>query len=206
MSPQLHPNGFRISDRPVAASFAHPYSFQPLPEYSIRDDACLWSSMSLGGVEGMWVRYWDEASTAVVLEFKVEEPVKPTIAAPVIKEKKEKKKKGSSLVLFTRQFPGTEYLASDPAAQSTSGPSALPVSDKPVTLSFKGGFSMNKPGQPGASKKAVPLSQAFSMDEAGEGDADPTTSDATATEDPKGLSGCWETNACASWLTVYRLV
>ena len=64
--------------------------------------------MSLGGVEGMWVRYWDEASTAVVLEFKVEEPVKPTIAAPVIKEKKEKKKKGSSLVLFTRQYPGTE--------------------------------------------------------------------------------------------------
>ena len=31
---------------------------------------------------------------------------------------------------------------------------------------------MNKPGQPGASKKAVPLSQAFSMDEAGDGDAD----------------------------------
>ena len=42
----------------------------------------------------MWVRYWDEASTAAVLEFKVEESVKPTTVAPVVKEKKEKKKKG----------------------------------------------------------------------------------------------------------------
>ena len=94
MSPQLHPNGFRISDRPVAASFAHPYSFQPLPDYSLRDDACVMSTLSLGGMEGIWVRYWDEASTAAILEFKVEEPAQPVQAAPVPKEKKEKKKKG----------------------------------------------------------------------------------------------------------------
>ena len=48
----------------------------------------------MGGVEGVWVRYWDEASTAAVLEFTVEEPTQPT-SAPVVKEKKEKKAKDS---------------------------------------------------------------------------------------------------------------
>lgn len=48
------------------------------------------SSTSLGGVEGTWMRYWDEASTAAVLEFEVEEPVQST-PTPA-KEKKEKKK------------------------------------------------------------------------------------------------------------------
>lgn len=91
MSPQIHPSGFRISDRPVAASFAHPYSFQPVTDFLSRDDACLASSPSLGGAEGAWVRYWDENSTVAVLEFKVEEPAQP---APPTREKKEKKRKG----------------------------------------------------------------------------------------------------------------
>lgn len=89
MSPQLHPSGFRISDRPVAASFAHPYSFQPVTDFLSRDEACLTSTLSLGGVEGTWVRYWDESSTVAVLEFKVDEPAHP-ITQP--KDKKEKKK------------------------------------------------------------------------------------------------------------------
>jgi RNA-binding protein 5/10 len=89
MSPQIHPSGFRISERPVAASFAHPYSFQPATEFVHRDEACLVSSLSLGGVEGTWVRYWDEASTVAVLEFEAEAPVH-TSAPP--REKKEKKK------------------------------------------------------------------------------------------------------------------
>ena len=93
MSPQLHPNGFRISDRPVAASFAHPYSFQPIADYSLRDEACFLSSSTLGGVEGVWVRYWDEGSTAAVLEFAVEEQVQSISATAAPKEKKEKKKK-----------------------------------------------------------------------------------------------------------------
>ncbi|KAI8998970.1 hypothetical protein BD414DRAFT_139782 [Trametes punicea] len=170
MSPQLHPNGFRISDRPVAASFAHPYSFQPLPDYSLRDEACILSSSSLGGTEGVWLRYWDEASTAAVLEFKVEEPVKPAEPVPVVKEKKEKKKKDTS--------------AQGPAIEA----SALPVTDKPVTLSFKGGLSINKPGQSGVSstsKKPAPLPQAFSMDDGAEGEADSTITETTTTEDPK---------------------
>ncbi|KAI0648214.1 hypothetical protein C8Q79DRAFT_999635 [Trametes meyenii] len=170
MSPQLHPNGFRISDRPVAASFAHPYSFQPLPDYSLRDEATLASSTSLGGAEGMWVKYWDEGSTAAVLEFKVEEPVQATEPTPAVKEKKEKKKKDANA-------QGAKVEAS-----------ALPVSDKPVTLNFKGGFSMAKPGQAGpsnASKKPVPISAAFSMDDGAEGEGDAAANETTATEDPK---------------------
>ncbi|OSD02722.1 hypothetical protein PYCCODRAFT_1477382 [Trametes coccinea BRFM310] len=169
MSPQLHPNGFRISDRPVAASFAHPYSFQPLPDYSLRDEACLMSSPSLGGTEGVWVRYWDEASTAAVLEFKVEEPVKPTETAPATKEKKEKKKKDAGAI-------GNKVEAS-----------VLPVSDKPVTLSFKGGLSIGKPGQSSGSsaKKPVPLAQAFSMDDGAEGEEDAAAAEMTTAEDPK---------------------
>ncbi|PPQ66853.1 hypothetical protein CVT26_009632 [Gymnopilus dilepis] len=118
MSPQLHPSGFRISDRPVAASFAHPYSFQPVTDFLSRDEACLASTLSLGGVEGTWVRYWDESSTVAVLEFKVEEPVQQSLPS---KDKKEKKK------------------VKDHTAAQPTVPSALPVSDKPVTLNFSKG-------------------------------------------------------------------
>jgi len=92
MSAQIHPSGFRISDRPVAASFAHPYSFQPVTDFLQRDEACLMSTMALGGVEGQWVRYWDESSTVAVLEFKVDEPAPSVTSSAHNKEKKEKKK------------------------------------------------------------------------------------------------------------------
>ncbi|EAU88125.2 hypothetical protein CC1G_03797 [Coprinopsis cinerea okayama7 len=118
MSAQLHPNGFRISDKPVAASFAHSYSFQPVTDFLQRDEACLQSTMSLGGVEGQWVRYWDETSTVAVLEFKVEEPAK---ASAPSKEKKEKRKKDDS------------------KANAIPTASILPLTDKPVTLSLNKG-------------------------------------------------------------------
>ncbi|KAH8102847.1 hypothetical protein BXZ70DRAFT_926798 [Cristinia sonorae] len=147
MSAQIHPNGFRISDRPVAASFAHPYSFQPLPDYSLRDDACIMSSLSMGGVEGVWVRYWDEASTIAMLEFKVEEPVQP---APAVKEKKEKRKAKGDLD------------EAKPVEAST-----LPVSDKPVTLNFKGGFGQKLgvaiASTSGPIKKPITVPTAFSL-------------------------------------------
>ena len=91
MSPQIHPNGFRISDRPVAASFAHPESFQPISDFALKDEACMTSSVALGGMEGQWVRYWDEGSTAAILEFEVAEPVQQVSAAPA-KDKKEKRR------------------------------------------------------------------------------------------------------------------
>lgn len=93
MSPQIHPSGFRISDKPVAASFAHPDSFQPIADIMLRDEASIPSSVALGGVDGTWVRYWDEASTIAVLEFKDAQSVQPA-AAMTANTKKEKKKKG----------------------------------------------------------------------------------------------------------------
>jgi len=105
MSTQIHPTGFRISDRPVAASFAHPYSFQPVTDFLKRDDACLVGTPALGGVDGGWVRYWDETSTVGVLEFKVDEPVHSTPGSVPSKEKKEKKKpKGEQLYIGSRSL------------------------------------------------------------------------------------------------------
>jgi len=139
MSPQIHPNGFRISDRPVATSFAHPYSFQPISDPIMRDEACLPSSMTLGGVEDQWVRYWDEGATTAKLEYEAEVPTQQP--APT-KEKEKKKKKGpvpSHGIVYTSDFV---VLVADVAPAAPAEASTLPVSDKPVTLSFKGG---NKP-------------------------------------------------------------
>ncbi|KAJ7632364.1 hypothetical protein FB45DRAFT_912257 [Roridomyces roridus] len=149
MSPKIHPSGFRISDRPVATSFAHPYSFQPLENVMIRDEACIPSSVSLGGEEGTLVRYWDEGSTIAQLEFQVEQLVQPSVVQT--KDKKEKKK----------------VKGPEPALRDTpAAPSALPVSDKPVTLSFNKGLGRAGP----VPAKAVSL--AFSMDD---GSADSPT-------------------------------
>ncbi|KAF9562135.1 hypothetical protein CPC08DRAFT_742238 [Agrocybe pediades] len=140
MSAQLHPAGFRISDRPVAASFAHPYSFQPVTDFLSRDEACLASTTSLGGAEGSWVRYWDETSTAAVLEFKVEDPVHESSHS---KEKKEKKKNKETQ-----------------AKSSVAAPSTLPITDKPLTLSFSKGLA--KPITVSATKQ-TPVG--FSLDD-----------------------------------------
>lgn len=103
MSPQIHPSGFRISDKPVAASFAHPYSFQPVSDYMLRDETAIPSSLNLGGVENTFVKYWDESTTVAVLEFQVDESATteaPAAPAGGAKEKEKKKKpKGGSTVL-----------------------------------------------------------------------------------------------------------
>ena len=98
MSPQLHPNGFRISDRPIAVSFAHPYSFQPISDPLYQDETCVVSSMNLGGAEGTWVKYWDENSTVATIEYEVAEPQPAQEPQQQSKGKKEKKRaKGESL-------------------------------------------------------------------------------------------------------------
>ncbi|KAK0210530.1 hypothetical protein DFS33DRAFT_1370964 [Desarmillaria ectypa] len=141
MSPQIHPSGFRISDRPVAASFAHPDSFQPIDNVMLRDDACIPSSLVLGGVEGTWVRYWDDSSTLAMLEFQVAQPAP---AVQTVKERKEKKK-----------------------AKVQPAPSTLPVSDKPVTLSFSKG-----PAKAAASTVKKSVASAFASDDASDDQQD----------------------------------
>ncbi|KAJ7273454.1 hypothetical protein B0H12DRAFT_1176635 [Mycena haematopus] len=149
MSPQVHPSGFRISDRPVAASFAHPYSFQPIADLMIRDEACISSSLHLGGEEGTLVRYWDEGSTIAQLEFNVEQPIQQQEAAQ-IKEKKEKKKPKGDAELAARNVP--------------AAPSALPISTKPVTLNFNKGLGRAGP-------VPVKATLGFSLDDGASGDS-----------------------------------
>lgn len=141
MSAQIHPSGFRISDKPVAASFAHPYSFQPVTDFLQRDQSCLMSSVALGGSDGQWVRYCDEASTVAVLEFKVDPPAQASVPSIQAKEKKEKKKKRMlfiwlphcPLIFHSEEMDGLKPMQA----------SILPISDKPVTLSFSKGVKQS---------------------------------------------------------------
>ncbi|EJU05772.1 hypothetical protein DACRYDRAFT_75153 [Dacryopinax primogenitus] len=87
MMPQLHPNGFRISDKPIAVAFAHTMSFQPLPPGTPKDEYCISSSLAMGGQEGWWTKYWDEGAGIGEKKFEVKEDPKQS------KEDKEKKKK-----------------------------------------------------------------------------------------------------------------
>ncbi|EIW85284.1 hypothetical protein CONPUDRAFT_118030 [Coniophora puteana RWD-64-598 SS2] len=169
MSATIHPQGFRISDKPVAASFAHPYSFQPVTDYMLRDDTSITSSMSLGGVENTFVKYWDETATVAVLEFKVDEPVsKDSQQATSTKEKKEKKKKDDS----SNKLPQA---------------SVLPVSDKPVTLSFGKGLSVtSKPAGPTGPTKAPALG--FSAEDFEGSDADKSEEYASGKDDAKSTA------------------
>ena len=89
MSPQLHPTGFKISERPVAVSFAHPYSWQRVPDDVIKDEACIESTIAVGGVDGDWARYWDESSTLASLEFEVELPASRGLASRGDRKKKQ---------------------------------------------------------------------------------------------------------------------
>jgi RNA-binding protein 5/10 len=58
------------------------------------DEAAIPSSINLGGVEGAFVKYWDDSVMVAVLEFKVETPPQPQVQASTepTKEKKGKKK------------------------------------------------------------------------------------------------------------------
>ncbi|KAF8496702.1 hypothetical protein F5888DRAFT_1803888 [Russula emetica] len=181
MSPQIHPNGFRISDRPVATSFAHPYSFQPISDPIMRDEACLPSSMTLGAVEDQWVRYWDEGATIAKLEYEAEIPTQQP--APT-KEKEKKKKKGpvqSHGIVHISDFGA---LVADVASAAPAEASTLPVSDKPVTLSFKGSSKPTNLTSTPASSAPAASTLGFSMTE--EGDPDVVEGDrAASNEDPK---------------------
>ena len=70
ISPKLHPQGFRIANALIAASFAHPSSFQIDYEHPVMDSGCVSSSTSLGGADGFFARYWDENVVLVVMQVK----------------------------------------------------------------------------------------------------------------------------------------
>jgi RNA-binding protein 5/10 len=145
MSPQLHPAGFRINDKPIAASFAHPFSFQPL-ENGFRDDTCVASSNNLGGGEGFWMKYWDDGTSVAEMTFEVEEPEPGVI--DIVKPKKKKEQRGQYGCKQPLLHSVEHLKASNDQVSSFLGSvskgikaaeavaSALPVSNKPVTLSL----------------------------------------------------------------------
>lgn len=103
--------------------------------------------MTLGGVEDQWVRYWDEGAAIAKLEYEVEVPTQQPAPAKE-KEREKKKKKGLVLSHLPRDVIHASDIWSSVAEAVSAVPaeaSALPVSDKPVTLSFKGG---SKPANP----------------------------------------------------------
>jgi RNA-binding protein 5/10 len=189
MSLQIHPSGFRISDKPVAASFAHQYSFQQV-DHMLRDETAIPSSINLGGVEGAFVKYWDDSAMVAVLEFKVEAPPQPQVQASTgpTKEKKEKKKKGApaDCSFLSHQLTG-KYI--DDASNKPPAPSALPISDKPVTLSFNKGGPGSKPITSLSGPKApAQISLGFSAEDFAAEDDDAEA--ATSAEDNKGSFIC----------------
>ena len=92
MSPTLFPSGFRISDRPVAASFAHPHSFTMLGPGGYHDENSVDASSSIGGHEGGVAKYWDDNACVSELTFKVEEPATQQQSKKPKEKKKEKPK------------------------------------------------------------------------------------------------------------------
>ena len=89
MSRELHPEGFRISDRPIASSFANKASFTTLSPHELRDEASVLGSQAIGGTPGVFAKYWDETTIVNEKTFQYEEPNKKETS---IKEKKKKKK------------------------------------------------------------------------------------------------------------------
>jgi len=89
MSRELHPEGFRISDRPIASSFANKASFTTLSPHELRDEACVLGSQAIGGTPGVFAKYWDESTIVNEKSFQYEESNKKETS---VKEKKKKKK------------------------------------------------------------------------------------------------------------------
>jgi RNA-binding protein 5/10 len=93
MSPQIHPSGFRISNKPVVASFAYQYSFQQV-DHMLQDETAIPSSINLGGVEDAFVKYRDDSAMVAILEFKVEARPQPQVQASTGPTKENIRKNG----------------------------------------------------------------------------------------------------------------
>jgi RNA-binding protein 5/10 len=156
----------------------------------LRDETAIPSSINLGAVEGAFVKYWDDSAMVAVLEFKVEAPPQPQVEASTgpTKEKKEKKKKGApaDCSFLSHQLTGKSI---DDASNKPPAPSALPISGKPVTLSFnKGGPGSKQITSLSGPEAPAQTSLGFSAENfaAEDDDAEATTS----AEDNKGSFIC----------------
>ncbi|KAJ1310172.1 hypothetical protein OPQ81_006916 [Rhizoctonia solani] len=136
MSAELHPSGFRIGSRAIAASFAHPSSFQPLDNRP-PDEYSIVSTHAVGGSDVGWCSYWDQTAYAEVQEFQVDQETIADLtasAAPEPEKKKEKKKeKAKPSAQKLAESAGLTVL-SDLA--DAAAPSTMPQLSKPLSLSL----------------------------------------------------------------------
>jgi RNA-binding protein 5/10 len=185
MSPQIHLSGFRISDKPVAASFTHQYSLQQV-DHMLRDEIAIPLSINLGGVEGAFMKYWDDSAMVAVLEFKVDAPPQPQVQASTGLTKEKKKGVPADCSFLSHKLTG-KYI--DDASNMPPAPSALPISDKPVMLSFNKGGPGSKPITSLSGPKApVQIFLGFSTEDFAAEDDDAEA--ATSMEDNKGSFIC----------------
>ncbi|KAG8695919.1 hypothetical protein FRC09_008855 [Ceratobasidium sp. 395] len=161
MSPELHPSGFRIGSRAIAASFAHSSSFQPL-EHRPPDEYSLICTPAVGGTDSGWCSYWDQSAFVEAQEFQVDpETIADLTVTNTEGEKKKEKKKDKTKHLAQKlaESAGLTVL-SDP--KDTSAPSTMPLLSKPLSL------SLNKAATGGekATANIQPSSGVFGNDDA----------------------------------------
>ncbi|CAE6525450.1 unnamed protein product [Rhizoctonia solani] len=136
MSAELHPSGFRIGTRAIAASFAHPASFQPLDSRP-PDEYSLVCTSAVGGSDTGWCSYWDQTAFAEVQEFQVDQETIADLTTPVapeIEKKKEKKKdKTKHSAQKLAESAGLTVLSD---LGDAAAPSAMPQLSKPLSLSL----------------------------------------------------------------------
>ncbi|CEL52198.1 RNA-binding protein 5-A OS=Xenopus laevis GN=rbm5-a PE=2 SV=1 [Rhizoctonia solani AG-1 IB] len=185
MSAELHPSGFRIGSRAIAASFAHPSSFQPLDSRP-PDEYSLVCTPAVGGSETGWCSYWDQTAFAEAQEFQVDQETLAALtasAAPEAEKKKEKKKeKTKSSAQKLAESTGLTVISD---LGDASAPSTVPQLSKPLSLSLnktsesekKIVIGLQKPGNPGVF-----------------GDDDPPVSEDTGPDPSKPKVTVWKAN------------
>ncbi|ELU44516.1 G-patch domain-containing protein [Rhizoctonia solani AG-1 IA] len=143
MSAELHPSGFRIGSRAIAASFAHPSSFQPLDNRP-PDEYSLVCTQAVGGSETGWCSYWDQTAFAEAQEFQVDQETIAALTAPAAQK----------TLLKIAESTGLTVISD---LGDASAPSAVPQLSKPLSLSLnKAGegdkkvvIGLQKPNNPG---------------------------------------------------------
>lgn len=82
----------------MAASFAQAHSFQLSPDNTYRDDSCVDASLSIGGIDSGYAKYWDENTVVSEMVYEVEEekPVKKSSSSKDKERKKDRTKESKS--------------------------------------------------------------------------------------------------------------
>ncbi|KAF8758508.1 WD40 repeats protein [Rhizoctonia solani] len=164
MSAELHPSGFRIGSRAIAASFAHPSSFQPLDNRP-PDEYSLVCTQAVGGSETGWCSYWDQTAFAEAQEFQVDQETIAALTAPAAPEaEKKKEKKKEKTKNSAQKLAESTGLTVISDLGDASAPSAVPQLSKPLSLSLnKAGegdkkvvIGLQKPNNPGVFGTTTP--------------------------------------------------